>query len=699
MTKLIISLFFLLIFLTETNAQVDNVTGQYVDKGNILLSPGAESGLKGWTNSAGTFTVESTGAIVGQRVFKVVLSSQTLNLRQDSAKYATEYADGIQLLGYARVKTSVSGVKLCPRKAEVTQTSLCVSHTGSGKWELLKVPFISSGISNGLALITDTAKSGTIYVDDAFVGAVDLSATQSFDTTCDTVACQTEFSIKVSGGGATIFETNDWASSTRNATGNYVINFNSGVFSVSPSCQVSTSEAGNYVDSQIDSLSPTAIAVIVKDSATTTFRDKQFEVFCQKQGADYAAAIAAQKAFQKSKVSSYSSTNADTDWQACKFSTLAWQGLGTVTNNLECKRQGSDLLMRGTITLGTVSNLEARIPLPTWNGIQLLNSKTGYYGNFTTTNATLNRPKNFTTFSVSSGLNYMNVGIAEYAIGSGGAAALLGNTYFSNNDLLIPLGQIRIPIQFWENSNVIIGQFNGLESCTDSYQCTDTFSAKVSSAGVVSEENIDWINGNASIASTSIYALTFRSGLFTVAPNCTVSVVSTTGAINAMVGNATSTTVEFRTVNPSNNINVANSFNIICQKQGPDFVSKTAKAVASDQNVRSIGAVGVDIQSVYFGSGANCLNPCNTVGSCSICTRVGTKITSVDAVNTTGFYRLQGIDGAKYICNGQGLGSSSSGVITHELGSSTSTYAGIQAWNAGSGAAQGRASVTCIGVP
>src|SRR5690606_19985154 len=46
---------------------------------------------------------------------------------------------------------------------------------------------------------------------------------------------------------------------------------------------------------------------------------------------------------------SYIGRNADTDWAACTFSTLAWQGLGTVTNNLECRKQGSDLLIRGSL--------------------------------------------------------------------------------------------------------------------------------------------------------------------------------------------------------------------------------------------------------------------------------------------------------------------------------------------------------------
>jgi hypothetical protein len=61
----------------------------------------------------------------------------------------------------------------------------------------------------------------------------------------------------------------------------------------------------------------------------------------------------------------------ETDWAPATFSTLAWQGLGSVTSNLLCKRQGGDLLISGHFTAGTVAAAEARLSLPTWNGSQL----------------------------------------------------------------------------------------------------------------------------------------------------------------------------------------------------------------------------------------------------------------------------------------------------------------------------------------
>jgi hypothetical protein len=253
---------------------------------------------------------------------------------------------------------------------------------------------------------------------------------------------------------------------------------------------------------------------------------------------------------------------------------------------------------------------------------------------------------------------------------------------------------VQVPIKNWTDSNIIIGQFNGLESCLTTLDCTDVFSAKVSAAGVVSAENVDWINGNASIAGTSQYTLTFNTGIFSVSPTCTITNKDTNhfGVDNV---SESSSLLSYGTVNTGNGVNNATAVNIICQKSSVDYVGKTAKAVASDQNVRSIGAVGVDIQSVLFGSGANCSTACTT-GNCTICSQIGSKITSVSFVSS-GNYNINGIDGTKYVCTATGSISISPFTIggIHEKATSTSlltrvSYGGNNAANA---------SVTCIGVP
>ena len=287
----------------------------------------------------------------------------------------------------------------------------------------------------------------------------------------------------------------------------------------------------------------------------------------------------------------YSSTNADTDWASCNFSTLAWQGLGTVTSDLVCKRQGGDLLISGHFTAGTVSAVEARLPLPLWNGIQLtVKSDTKP---LTLVGTNYRSSTNATSISTSgSGLNQATANDAFVTFGFHGAnfsgvTKQTGSGVFLSSEVVRV--QLRIPISTFENSNIIIGSFDGIEKCTDSYECTDTFSAKVSAAGVASDENLDWINGNASVAATNQYTITFKPSLFSVAPNCTVTgSASSAWQVNSL--NASASSIRVDTLTNSGNA-AAGSFSIICQKQGADYIGKTAKAVASDQNIATPGTI------------------------------------------------------------------------------------------------------------
>lgn len=115
--------------------------------------------------------------------------------------------------------------------------------------------------------------------------------------------------------------------------------------------------------------------------------------------------------------------------------------------------------------------------------------------------------------------------------------------------------------------------------------------------------------------------------------------------------------------------------------------------------VKSDGATSPDIQSVYFGSSTNCSSACTT-GTCSICTQVGNKITSVSFVSN-GTYNVNGIDGTKYSCS---VGGYNSGLVRgiHNKGSSTSSLARVQTFDTNSPTTAkdiGFATVHCIGVP
>jgi hypothetical protein len=95
----------------------------------------------------------------------------------------------------------------------------------------------------------------------------------------------------------------------------------------------------------------------------------------------------------------------------------------------------------------------------------------------------------------------------------------------------------------------------------------DTFSAKVSSAGVVSAENVDFINGNCSL-STATFTCTFNSGIFSVAPNCYI--VGTGGNMNSN-NVTTQSSTQLIYITATSGANAASGVNIFCQKTGADF--------------------------------------------------------------------------------------------------------------------------------
>jgi hypothetical protein len=126
---------------------------------------------------------------------------------------------------------------------------------------------------------------------------------------------------------------------------------------------------------------------------------------------------------------------------------------------------------------------------------------------------------------------------------------------------------IRVPIQGWSAS-----QSAASVSCLSNGQCESEFSATVSAAGAVSNENVDFINGNCSLA-TSTFTCNFNSSFFSVAPNCTFSVVSS-GAEVGQTQSVTTSGFVFQTFTSTNGANNARGFFVRCSRGGADYRPK-----------------------------------------------------------------------------------------------------------------------------
>lgn len=140
------------------------------------------------------------------------------------------------------------------------------------------------------------------------------------------------------------------------------------------------------------------------------------------------------------------------DWQSASFSSLAWTGLGTVTNNLQVRRVGDSLQIRGKFTTGTVTASTVAIPLPINFGASAIASsvQTNEIFGFNTRNAASTNiyesvfgSANGTALSVSSPL---------IAAAASPVSAVVGTTGFASGeseDL-----DLTIPISGWSSSTV-----------------------------------------------------------------------------------------------------------------------------------------------------------------------------------------------------------------------------------------------------
>lgn len=711
---------------TTFNFQVPNKlatktpTGTLSESGNtnLLADPSFESANPSakWTLSPATPALNNTTQADGKYALDFSPSGAPVEISQDSSLNAGAFADGtVQGIAMAMVKTNITNIQLCPRRANAIVSSLCVTVPSTNKWTLVKVPFILGATSNGISVnsVGYANVTGTISVDKMFVGAQDVKVDGDASKFLGGVAY---------GAGAS-------ASGWRNYSGTGTLISGSSGFSYDDSTKVITLPLGGdykieygvaYNVSTASSGLAVAITVngvteqcgeVALGGGDTGARPK---TFCNLKNLPSNSTITLRQytssalagiegfvhIFKFSSGSTYSSTNADTDWQSCGHTASDFTGFGTPTLiETQCKRTGSDLLMKGKFTGGTTSATEARLALK-FNGATLTSASSTKIPSLQVigqgaANLTSTTYFGGVTVLIEPSVSYVTWGLQTS--GNQGIVKQNGSAFGSPNPIVS--FSARIPIEGWENSNVIVAQLSGLESCKDSYECTDLYTATVngySNSGVATDLNVSgWVTCSRTI--TGKYTCVPKTSLFTVVPNCTGTVVNPSATRRTVIfnkGSSTTSSLLFETQDTGDAYSNLD-FTISCQKTGVDFIGKTAKAVASDQNVRSIGSIGVDVQTVFFGSGTNCTSVCST-GTCSICAQVGSKISSVPW-QSTGQYRLIGIDGTKYNCTGNGNGVTYN-VLTSRPDLSTSTYATIILGSGGT-ADNSIVRVTCTGIP
>jgi hypothetical protein len=112
------------------------------------------------------------------------------------------------------------------------------------------------------------------------------------------------------------------------------------------------------------------------------------------------------------------------------------------------------------------------------------------------------------------------------------------------------------------------------------------FTAKVNSAGVVSGENYDWINGNCNTATVGKPQCTINSGVFTSAPSCQITRLVTSGTAVGVIGQvlATTTLLDISTVRDDRTF-VDTDYQITCTRT--DDYNKSATIIGKFENINS----------------------------------------------------------------------------------------------------------------
>jgi len=656
---------------------------------NLLMNPSFEhtAVATGYTGSNFTATANTTNQVEGKKAISLAISGGTLGFGQSSSINAANLV-GLQGVVSIKIKTSLTDVKVCPMNAGTEVSSLCVNVTSNNSWKHVVIPFILSATSNGFKVKTTSSTSGTVIVDDAFVGTSqpfqDVSGAKLVGTLkyAGTVNCEWQ-NTNASFGGFSA--DTDCATPTVTgsiqapatkipafvlpagspagtyyivakgmfyvSTGNYSNwRFSDGTYSTDGNVGYNNTQSlGSIVGSFTTSTafsSNSTFNIQIKNNGGASFITStpltdglSFEVYYFPP---------ATKIYSQAS-QDYAYTNAGSI--TIGATTTAPTKGTVVTDRIMASRKGQNLLAKYQFemsSIGTTGSGDYLFTLP---------SGLSFDTNIVIPSTAASDGRDAPTQKALVGYGHIGDGTNRgmcylFAYDSTRFRAACGAVYGSYGFVssgYYHLGTIRgfefelnAPISGWSDYGVIVGSFAGLEKCANDYECTDTFSAQISATGVVSNENLDWINGNCSNPSASNYTCTFLTNTLKdgssalVSPmNCVVTRDQATAAAGYVDPRVTSTTTGLTVQTPSPvSTNVNQPFSIKCQKGSQDYKAKSGK-IATTTGVNYVPGAGAgetyDSFSVSY-AGSNAGNPASwtncTTGTCNI-DQIGSAVSSI----------------------------------------------------------------------
>lgn len=278
------------------------------------------------------------------------------------------------------------------------------------------------------------------------------------------------------------------------------------------------------------------------------------------------------------------------------------QGFTATNIDVKCHRDGDSLIGRGFFRAGGPAATVAYVILP--NGLEISqNISTVIASHFVGhwVRAVDNSSVAMASTAIGPRLMFTRSDAPTFIYfssttnaGGGGTPTGFFNTALANaltatNDQIA--FDFRVPIKGWSGSGTTFDTV-----CPNDTSCQNVFTAKVSLTGVVTDDTLDFINGNCTNANPSV--CTFNPGIFTVAPTPTGTVSST------------STTVTYP--------NTA-GFTVHVQKAGADFKAKIAVQGFMSKNITGTGNGIARSTWLSFGNAGSLLAPAScTTSPCVI---------------------------------------------------------------------------------
>jgi len=507
---------------------------------NYVRSPSAKKNAASTSTSSATVTQDTTNKI--DNVASYSLDTSALNGYVEftlDAVYAPATGNNCEFKGVFLGDGSLYRAQIVDGSGNLLNQTTVLSPSDATKWQPFSVtyPCAASGSRKVRITQTEAGTSPAINVGKLYYGSVTGIGSG--------VPVQT-FTAKVSSAGIVSDENVDWISGDASITdtSQYTITFKAGIFSVAPTCVVSlheTSTSSVNMTIKIDNAATTSslsVRTYTVGSVKTAF---PFTISCHKSGTDYVQPTITPNQWNY-------------DWTAY---TPTFTGFGTVSpasNQCYHKREGPNLYLRCSFTSGTSTAVEARVSLPsgltTASNLFTIQS----VGDLAFNVATASQGK----ILVEPSVTYITFSLQ--AAGTAGLTKVTGSAFLSStNAVAFTTGPI--PIQGWaENQSApqLIGSVTSNASSAFRIEY-----ATVSAAGVVSGETSDWINGNASISDTSLFALTFNTA-FSATPYCvsTVSGTPSSTTFSSSTDTVSTTAVSIRTM--AGGAKTANGFFIMC---------------------------------------------------------------------------------------------------------------------------------------